>query len=646
MKSYKLGNRKVRVDPHRSIGKGGEADIYDIGGGQALKIYKTPNHPDFAGEPLEMQAAKVRIRERQSKLPSFPTGLPGTVIVPQELATDPKTGLITGFSMRLLEGADVIARLRQHGYRSQTPSNSIVKIFQGLHDTVREVHEAGVIIGDFNDLNVMIVDETAYLIDADSFQFGRYYCATFTQRFADPLLCDPQANYLMLVKPHNEDSDWYAYASILVQSLVQVDPYGGTYKPANRNVLPQTARPLRRISIFHPDVGYPMNAIQLDVLPDDLLEYLHRVYTADLRGEFPRGLIQSLRWTRCTSCGKEHARAVCPYCAVPAAAVIERVRGTVRSKRVFRTAGIIVSSAYSDGKLMYLYHHDGAFWRETGEMVVRSELKPHMRFRINKDRTYVGMGNLLHVFQTKRSSSEQSVTGKSESGKPVRNAQETRLVLDTYGSLPVYDVTSHGDVRMVQGRLLQRKLSGGYRTGEPEDVYIGSALQNQTMFWTGESFGFGFYRAGQLSRAFVFDLSKRGINDAVEIPRIRGQLMDAAAYLSDKLCWFFTTTKEGQHVINRVAVITSAGTVIAVDETDEGDGSWLGSLRGKTAVGTMLLSATDAGLVRVDVSGTTPVVTREFPDTKGFVHAGNNIIPGDGGLFVVARGEITHMTIE
>jgi tRNA A-37 threonylcarbamoyl transferase component Bud32 len=636
MPSYKLGGKTIKVDPHMSIGKGGEADIYKIGGGKALKIYKLPNHPDFDGELNEQKAAEHRIGERQHKLPAFPKNLPSQVIIPQELAINPQTKLISGFSMRYLDGADVIAKLRQHGYRSQVPSNDIVQIFRDLHETVLGIHSAGVIIGDFNDLNVMMLDKEVYLIDADSFQFNKFLCVTFTQRFADPLLCDPKASQLLLVKPHTRESDWYAFTALLMQSLVQVDPYGGTYQPKGKTAVPRNARPLHRITVFNPNVGYPMNAIQLDALPDDLLHEFHQIFEKDKRGEFPDGMLQSLRWTTCSSCGREHARHVCPHCAVPVVAVSQRIRGTVTSRRIFRTAGVIVCADYHNGQIMYLYHHDGKFMRETGEAVVQADLKPNMRFRVQGAKTYIGAGNMLNVFDSTM-------------------AHVTRYVVDTYGTLPMFDTNKTGVFWMNTGRLVREDRTT-HRLGEDAtEVFIGNSLQNQTLFWVGDKLGFGFYRAGQLSRAFVFDPARRGINDSVKIPLIRGQLVDATAYLSDSLCWFLTTTKEGQRVINRCAVISRTGSVLATSEADEGDNSWLGSLRGKTAVGPMLLSATDNGIVRVEVDGGgagsssvgsgTLSVTKEFPDTKGFAHSGNKLIPGDGGLYVVGGNEIVHMSM-
>ncbi len=52
-----INGKKINLSPQKTIGKGGEADIFDIGNGQAAKIFKQPNHPDYQGQPFAQQAA-------------------------------------------------------------------------------------------------------------------------------------------------------------------------------------------------------------------------------------------------------------------------------------------------------------------------------------------------------------------------------------------------------------------------------------------------------------------------------------------------------------------------------------------------------------------------------------------------------------
>lgn len=182
-----INGKKWRLDPRRVIGKGGEADIYDIGKGQALKLFKAPEHPDFAMDSCARQTAQERIAEHQKKLRQFPRNLPPKVIAPQGLATDAKGQKIVGYTMPLLGNAEVLLRYGERAFRESggIEGNQVVAILRDLHATVEAIHRAGAVIGDFNDLNVLVPhgETQAFVIDADSFQFAPFLCRVFTARF-------------------------------------------------------------------------------------------------------------------------------------------------------------------------------------------------------------------------------------------------------------------------------------------------------------------------------------------------------------------------------------------------------------------------------------------------------------------------------
>jgi hypothetical protein len=92
-------------------------------------------------------------------------------------------------------------------------------------------------------------------------------------------------------------------------------------------------------------------------------------------------------------------------------------------------------------------------------------------------------------------------------------------------------------------------------------------------------------------------------------------------------------------------VIRRDGTIEAEAEAAQGDGSWLGVLRGKCAAEGFLLAATDEGIVRVEPAGGAIVQTRSFPDTEPFVDAACGLFAGPQGLYVVGRQEIRVLTI-
>lgn len=617
-----VAGARMSVDPKHSIGKGGEADVFAIGKGLALKLFKQPNHPDYAGDPSAQAGAKDRLAVHQRKLRTFPANFPSRVVVPLQLATDQSGKTVLGYTMRLVDDADVLLLYGDRAFREKGVSTpAVLAVFRDLHGTVSGIHRAGAIIGDFNDLNVLAKGGEAHIIDADSFQFGPFLSCMFTPKFLDPLLFDPKQRVPVLGRPYQKSSDWYAYAVMLMQSLLYVDPYGGVHRPKNplERVL-QQERSLHRITVFDPNVLYPKPAMHYRVLPDELLDYFHRIFVRDERSEFPLALLQSMRWTTCAACGTEHARKVCPVCVLAAPAAVRevmRVRGNVLATTIFRTDGIIVHAATHKGKLRWLYHQDNAYKREDGTKVITAPLDPHIRFRIKGTTSLAARGTQLAILTPK--------------------LQPRFVTVDQYRQMPIFD--ANGDhLFWLQGGQL-------FRDGDLAPILVGNVLQNQTLIWAGPAFGFGFYRAGKVNIAFVFDAERRGLNDTVQLPPIRGELTDATCVFGTKRCWLLTATRENGKTLHTCAVIRADGAVEATASADEHDGSWLGTLRGKCAAGALLIAATDSGLVRVEVENGRIIVTKEFPDTEPFVDEKSHIFAAHDGIYVVSRKEIIRLQI-
>ncbi len=618
-----LEKKQVKLRPRQAIGKGGEADIYDIGNGKALKLFKQPDHPDYRGFPLEQKNAVERLKIHQKKLKTFPRNLPANVVVPEELATDKSGQQIIGYSMRHLTDTEVLNRYAQPVFRQAGISHeTIVRIFLDLHKTVNGLHRSGVVIGDFNDLNVLVDEQRAFLIDSDSFQFGHFLCQVFTTRFVDPLLCISQNGRLMLSKAFQKDSDWYAFTVMAMLCLLFVDPYGGIYRPKDRTKrVAQELRPLQRITVFNPEVRYPRPAIPFQTLPDELLHYFHQVFEKDRRGEFPERLIADLGWQTCPNCRTEHARSQCPDCARAAPVAIKsvtRIRGQVTADRIFRTTGQILFAAFQADRLHWLSYENQQFKREDGSTVMSGQLDPRMRFRLKKQETLIGYrGVVVHL---------------SKEGQVME-----KLATDGLGTLPVFDANLDHSYLLQNGRLL--------RSGHFGPEHVGDVLTKQTLFWVGPQFGFGFYRAGGLNVAFVFDAKHSGIDDRVKLNPLAGQLLDSSCTFSHDYCWFFAVMRERGRTVFHCAVIRADGSIVATMRQEAEEAGWLSTVRGKFAVGRFLLAATDEGIVRVEVENGRIVKTREFPDTEPFVNAGCHLLAGHEGIYVIDRQEINHLKI-
>jgi len=444
----------------------------------------------------------------------------------------------------------------------------------------------------------------------------------------------------MLVQPHSAHSDWYAFAVMLMQCLLFVDPYGGIYKPKDATQkLPHPARPSRRITVFHPEVVYPKPAVPYRVLSDDLLHYFQAVFAHDRRGPFPTALLDTLHWQTCASCGREHARSYCPDCTIPpisletgvpaTAAVAQTgqgvtIRGKVTATRLFHTSGIILAAAMQQGKLCWVYHEAGTFRRDDGTIVLTGDLDPYLQWGIQGNATLLHKANQLVIL------APGEVT--------------TSLAADDFATNSTHRYWTHN------GQLL--------RDGTLGAEYVGDVLSGQTQIWVGESFGIGCYRAGNLSVTFVFNSQRSGINDRVQLPRWTGQLLHTCCTFTPERCWLFTVTQEQGQMWHRCTVITASGAVEAAAIAQPGDGSWLGQAMvgnrtsGHCAASNFLLVATDDGVMRAEtippsVQGGMGTIqqTKTFPDTEPFIAANSQLFSGREGLYVVNAQEILVLTL-
>ena len=157
------------------------------------KSLRPPNHPDLLTD-MDRLAAKNKIAEHQQKLPNFPKDLPDRVVAPIDLVTN-SSGAIAGYTMKMVNNPVQARVFSQIGARANgLDPNQVVSSFKDLHNTVNGLHLKQIVIGDFNDLNILISGNDAYVIDADSFQFTGFPCRMYTEEFVDPRLCDPNAN--------------------------------------------------------------------------------------------------------------------------------------------------------------------------------------------------------------------------------------------------------------------------------------------------------------------------------------------------------------------------------------------------------------------------------------------------------------------
>ena len=496
--------------PENEIGVGGEAQVFSIGSGEVLKLFKTPDHPHFAGKGKRKRALREAARERlklhQRKLLQFPTELPGGVLAPtrESLAYANQSGRrIVGYKMPYLADAVTLLELSDPDFRetSGITQDSIIRRFQTLCPTVEALHGAKIkaaaktgkqkvlkprpiIIGDFNPLNALSTGERITLIDADAAQFEgdkeMFWCRTFVPQYTDPKHLRAQGRELQLFKAHSEETDWYAFAVLFWECFLMAHPYFGVHTPKSGSPMGPNQRILERVTLLHPEVRYPSAGIHFQVLPDELLDFYERLLVKDERLPFPRQILESLKWSICPKCKKGHARSVCPFCvqAPMPAAVVEVSTADVTERKVFETSGVILSVELQGPShdLRYLYYREGALYREDNSVVLdQFQLTADAKFRVHGRDTLISLKGQTYLFSP--------------------NQRPKAVSADQFrGERPVYDANTEHYFWLSEGKLM--------RSAEFGSEFIADVLKNQTQIWSDLVLGSAFigrYSAGIVS---------------------------------------------------------------------------------------------------------------------------------------------------
>jgi hypothetical protein len=325
MKIFVDGN-VMDISAHSCIAEGGEATIHELLDGRLLKLWKQPDHPDFAHDADMRAAAVQRIHDYGNKLLALPSDLAQRapqLVVPLSLVRSSITSAnaqspIVGFAMRRIAGELLHTfgeprSWQQHGFDGEQR----VKILRSLHNAVTSAHDAGIVLGDFNDLNVMVgghaTAATVAILDVDSCQFARWPATMFTERFVDPRLVTRSPQGLAMVGQHDRSSDWFAYCAMVIKLLLGTSPWGGVWSPRDptKRCTP-SERVVRRISIFTPEIIYPRAARSIATLPTEVIDHLAAILSGTITGSFPRRLLDLLPYTTCAACKLVHARTTCP----------------------------------------------------------------------------------------------------------------------------------------------------------------------------------------------------------------------------------------------------------------------------------------------------------------------------------------------
>ncbi len=355
----RLNGQTVNLAKEAVLGTGGEAVVIKYSERLAVKLYH---------QPSPARAAKLTAMLNQT------LNLPEAVIYPLAGVQAEHGSELIGFAMPVVPARmQPLVSLFNKSFRAQAGINAgqVTALFLKIHPIVEALHQAGLVIGDFNDLNILFEGSQPVFIDVDSYQFTTYPCPVATEDYLAPELYDADLTVGPGFRPQH---DWYSYAVLLFRALLLVHPYGGTH----RQIHQLTGRALHRLSVLDPSVIYPKVALNPALLDDDLAQLFWQIFSEGKRGVFPVQTLQDYAGglTECPTCHNWFPvrRKVCPVCqGFKLAVSLPLPKQGLRIQRLLATDGPLLACRVNGTGWLALAHE--------GDLVVL--------YRQSKDRPFV-----------------------------------------------------------------------------------------------------------------------------------------------------------------------------------------------------------------------------------------------------------------
>ena len=620
-----IDGKPVRFDPQDVLGRGGEATVMKLGN-MAVKVYHDPTP------------------ERGKKLQDFiPRAalLPSEVVAPKSAVFDARGRKVVGFTMDLLpQGFVPVGNIRNKTWRDRhdITTQQVIRLFEGMHRTLNAVHGANVVVGDFNDQNVLFAAERHAFIDTDSFQFDTYPCLVATEAYLEPTLYGMDLSERPVFRPEH---DWYSYAVMLFYTLFMIHPYGGVH-PVVRDRLKRASS---HLFVFQPEVVYPKTkVINPDVVTDELLQVFWEIFNKGKRMIFPIQQLEELErlLVKCNSCDTWYAgsRQNCPQCSERNLVLVQlkkavHVPGTVACDEVLVTKGKIVFFRVVRDVLYCVAHEAGMavlYTKPAGQVGSRKEL-----FTVHSGARYEVFNNYLVVcpdpFKSKLLLFDLGA-----------DYFTLAFTLDTQvytGDEAVFSSSGEALYRIVSGRIFRTTIHQGRLRDDP----VCQATNNQTWFSVSSGPAPWLVMSWRLFNQYLWNI--------VDPERRQHQValadLDPGEKLTDQHVLFSETSlvlvrrtqfQGKEHV--RWDHIDTSGTILISHRSDLRDAPQFANINGAFYGSGTIRHATDDGLLKEVVTSRQTAV---MDSTASFVDGTDSITMLSGSLLVVKQDRVLQLTI-
>jgi hypothetical protein len=262
--------KEVDLNQHDLVGTGGEGNVF-ARGKTAYKVYHDPKHMLPAGKIQELAVITDPF-----------------VVRPQDVLVNAK-GTPVGYTTMFVPNAWTLCQLFPLAFRQReglTP-DAMRDLIKKLQERVSNVHAAGILIVDANEMNFLVGRkfQNVYCIDVDSYQTPHYPAQAIMDSIRD-----------WSAQQFSELSDWYSYGILAFQMFIGVHPFKGRYHgkllefkgrlktDAEDDVFAVTRRRMQAsVSVFDPDVGIPGASLPLDTIPSAYRKWFEAVFAEGKR---------------------------------------------------------------------------------------------------------------------------------------------------------------------------------------------------------------------------------------------------------------------------------------------------------------------------------------------------------------------------